>query len=237
MALVVETKHIAKTYADGTQALKDVSFEIADGEFLAIMGPSGSGKSTLLHILGLLDAPSSGEYRFEGVRVDHMDAHTLARIRNERIGFVFQQFNLLPHESVLENVFLPLYYSGVPRSLWLSRATAVIEEVGLSHRIDHEAYKLSGGEKQRVAIARALINNPRLIFADEPTGNLDSVSGSAVMDMFVSLHNAGRALVLITHDAHIAEYAEKTKILRDGTLADAPQKSARKSARPKTKTP
>ena len=176
---LIETKNITKTYIDGdteTKVLKDISFGIDRGEFVAIMGPSGSGKSTLLHVLGFLDKQTSGEYLVNGTLVDTYSDDELAKIRNEKIGFVFQSFNLLPRVSVLENVMLPLLYSSVPEEEWLGRAKAAVEAVGLSHRASYEASRLSGGEKQRTAIARALVNHPDIIFADEPTGNLDSQS-------------------------------------------------------------
>ena len=188
MPPLIEATDLAKIYADGTQALRSASFSIAKGEFVAIMGPSGSGKSTLLHILGFLDPQSSGTYRFNGKTLGDMSSDEIARVRNEDMGFVFQQFNLLPRETVLENVYLPLYYSDVPKRMWRERARLAIEQVGLAHRIDHEAYMLSGGEKQRVAIARPLINDPALVFADEPTGNLDSASGAGVMEILAKLH-------------------------------------------------
>jgi len=216
---LIEAVDLAKEYHDGTQALRRASFTIEQGEFVAIMGPSGSGKSTLLHILGFLDPQSSGTYRFRGRTAEETTPDELARIRNEDLGFVFQQFNLLPRQSVLENVYLPLYYSRVPKREWHKRAEDALGQVGLSHRLDHLAYTLSGGEKQRVAIARALINNPNLIFADEPTGNLDSAAGNSVMEILTALHAKGHTIILITHDKHIAEYAKRMLCIRDGTLA------------------
>lgn len=215
---LIEVTELAKTYPDGTHALRAATFSIHEGEFVAIMGPSGSGKSTLLHILGFLDPQTSGTYRFSGKDAVTLEPREVARIRNESIGFVFQQFNLLARQSVLENVYLPLYYSSVPRSEWHDRARKAIEEVGLGHRIDHQAYMLSGGEKQRVAIARALINRPTLIFADEPTGNLDTAAGSVVMDIVQRLHAEGHTVVLITHDQEIAEHAKRTIYIRDGAV-------------------
>jgi putative ABC transport system ATP-binding protein len=215
---LIEASGLTKTYADGTHALRGATFSIEEGEFVAIMGPSGSGKSTLLHILGFLDPQTSGTYRFKGRTLGEMSHDEIARVRNEELGFVFQQFNLLPRESVFNNVVLPLYYSDTPRSLWRERATQVIEEVGLSHRIDHDAFMLSGGEKQRVAIARALINDPTLIFADEPTGNLDSASGQAVLAMLKDLHAKGHTIILITHDMDIAQQAKRMLYIRDGML-------------------
>jgi putative ABC transport system ATP-binding protein len=215
---LIDAVDLAKTYPDGTQALRSARFSISPGEFVAIMGPSGSGKSTLLHILGFLDPQTAGTYRFKGRTVQEMSSDEVARVRNEDLGFVFQQFNLLPRESVLKNVYLPLYYSEVPRREWRTRAEKALEAVGLSHRLEHEAYMLSGGEKQRVAIARALINNPELIFADEPTGNLDSAAGRAVMEILSRLHGEGRTIVLITHDEEIARHAKRMLVIRDGAL-------------------
>lgn len=214
---LIDTEHLAKVYTDGTEALSDASITIVRGEFVAIIGPSGSGKSTLLHILGFLDPPTSGMYRYNGVLSTELGA-TLARVRNEQIGFVFQQFNLLPQESVRDNVYMPLYYSGVPRSAWTKKAERAVASVGLTHRLHARAYTLSGGEKQRVAIARALINDPALILADEPTGNLDSVAGKAVMDILARLHAEGRTIVLITHDLGIAAHAQRTIVVRDGRV-------------------
>ncbi len=223
MNALIEATDLTKTYADGTHALRGASFTIQEGEFVAIMGPSGSGKSTLLHILGFLDPQTSGTFRFKGKTLGEMEHHEIARVRNEELGFVFQQFNLLPRESVYNNVILPLFYSDVPRSEWRERAARVIEEVGLSHRIDHEAFMLSGGEKQRVAIARALINRPTLIFADEPTGNLDSASGKAVLSMLNDLHTKGHTVILITHDMQVAQQARRMLYIRDGMLeSDTP---------------
>lgn len=215
---LIEAIQLGKRYSDGTDALRGATFAVHRGEFVAIMGPSGSGKSTLLHILGFLDPQSSGTYRFKGKTAEDMTPTELARVRNEELGFVFQQFNLLPRENVLDNVCMPLYYSSVPSSEWRSRGEQAVAAVGLSHRLDAEAYTLSGGERQRVAIARALINNPTLIFADEPTGNLDSVAGSTVMDILRRLHTEGRTIILITHDEDVAKYAKRMLVIRDGTL-------------------
>lgn len=218
MIPIIEAIDLTKTFTDGTRALRGASFTIEQGEFVAIMGPSGSGKSTLLHILGFLDPQTTGTYRFLGKTSDDMSSDELARVRNEDLGFVFQQFNLLPRATVLENVFLPLYYSTIPKKDWRARAEVAIEAVGLSHRTEHEAFMLSGGEKQRVAIARALINNPKLIFADEPTGNLDSIAGKAVLKILRTLHKDGHTVVLITHDQDIADQAKRMLFIRDGQL-------------------
>lgn len=218
MIPLIEAIDLTKTYHDGTNALHGVSFVIQKGEFVAIMGPSGSGKSTLLHILGFLDPQTSGTYKFNGKRLEDLSPTELARVRNEDLGFVFQQFNLMPRQTVLENLYMPLYYSSVPKKEWRSRAEKAVEQVGLTHRFDHQAFMLSGGEKQRVAIARALINNPMLIFADEPTGNLDSKSGHDVLEILKKLHREGHTIVLITHDPKIADHAERVLYIHDGML-------------------
>ena len=228
MALI-EVKDLEKTYPDGTRALRGVSFSISEGEFVALMGPSGSGKSTLLHILGFLDQSTKGEYRFLGKTMDEYGPDELAHIRNKKMGFVFQMFNLLPRTSVLENVKLPLLYSTVKESLWEKQAKEAVLSVGLTERIDHEPAQLSGGEKQRVAIARALVNNPTLIFADEPTGNLDSESGEVIMDILERLNEKGHTILLITHESYTAEHAKRIIRIRDGKIeSDAQVNNRRK---------
>jgi putative ABC transport system ATP-binding protein len=217
MALI-EIRDIEKTYPDGTLALRGISFEVREGEFVAIMGPSGSGKSTLLHILGFLDRPTHGDYLYDGKAMSDYSSEELAHIRNKKFGFIFQMFNLLPRTSVLENVQLPLLYSGVKEDLWDARAKEAIDSVGLSHRLEFEPAKLSGGERQRVAIARALVNVPQVIFADEPTGNLDSKSGQIIMDILHKLHEAGHTVFLITHETYTAEHAERIIHIRDGKV-------------------
>ena len=202
-----------------TPALKEISFEIKSGEFVAIMGPSGSGKSTLLHMLGFLDEPTSGTLRFNDRLSSEYKGSEVARLRNKHMGFVFQSFNLLPRTTVLENVKLPLLYSGIAESLWHDMAMHVIKHVGLEHRIDHEPSQLSGGEKQRVAIARALVNNPSVIFADEPTGNLDSASGKAIMQVLRQMNEEEKkTVILITHETATAEYAQRIIRVRDGFI-------------------
>ncbi len=217
-----EVNKLEKTYYSegvGTEVLRGLSFSIEKGEFVSIMGPSGSGKSTLLHILGFLDHNTGGEFRFNSKSYEEYSEDEIARVRNEEIGFVFQQFNLLPRQSVLENVMLPLMYSDMPEKDWHNRAQEVIDIVGLTHRLDYEAYKLSGGEKQRTAIARALVNNPNVIFADEPTGNLDSKSGQAVMETLEKLHDdLGHTVVLITHETSTAEHADRIIYIKDGQV-------------------
>jgi putative ABC transport system ATP-binding protein len=217
-----EINNLQKIYSDEgaeTQVLFDVSFGIEKGEFVSIMGPSGSGKSTLLHILSFLDGHTGGEYRFKGKKYEEYGEDEIARVRNEEMGFVFQQFNLLPKESVYENVRLPLLYSDIPESEWDKRIRDAVAVVGLNHRIDYETYKLSGGEKQRTAIARALINKPEVIFADEPTGNLDSKSGKIVMETLQKLHDEmGHTIILITHETYTAEHADRIIHIKDGRI-------------------
>ncbi len=221
---LIEVNRLEKTYQENeestpTQALQDITFNLEEGEFLAIMGPSGSGKSTLLHILGFLERQSGGTYKFDGKAIEDHTDEELARVRNKKMGFVFQTFNLLPHTSVLENVKLPLLYSGVKESLWDEMARRAIDAVGLSHRALHQSAQLSGGEKQRVAIARALVNNPQVIFADEPTGNLDSKSGQAVMSILQDLNvKEKHTIVLVTHETYTAEHAKRIVHMMDGKL-------------------
>src|SRR3989344_3076318 len=218
---VISVKNLEKIYSDGeveTPALSGVSFDIREGEFVAIMGPSGSGKSTMLHILGMLDRPSGGQYLLEGKDMNSYQDDELAHLRNKKFGFIFQAFNLLARTSVLENVKLPLAYSGIAEAEQDKMALMAIGIVGLDHRVHHESSRLSGGEKQRVAIARALVNNPGVIFADEPTGNLDSKSGGQVMEFIDKLHEQGHTIILITHETYTAEYAERIIRLRDGRI-------------------
>ena len=229
MALI-ETKNIWKVYdSEGTktEALRGVSIEIKKGEFVAIMGPSGSGKSTLLQILGLLDNHTEGTYNFSGKNLGEYDQIEIAKIRNSKMGFVFQAFNLLPHETVLQNVKLPLIYSDKPESEWNKLAEEAVISVGLAHRMHHRAVQLSGGEKQRVAIARALVNSPDVIFADEPTGNLDSKSGQAIIEIIQKLNTEkGHTIILITHETYTAEYAQRIIRLLDGQIeSDEPVKN------------
>ena len=227
-----EVENLEKTYfgevAD-TKVLKGLNFTIEAGEFVSIMGPSGSGKSTLLHILGFLSDHTAGEYKFKGRRYEEHSGDEIAQIRNADMGFVFQSFNLLPRQTVFENVRLPLLYSSLPESEWKQRVKEVVDIVGLSHRLDYETYKLSGGEKQRVAIARALVNDPSVIFADEPTGNLDSKTGQAVMQTLQKLHDElGHTVVLITHETFTAEHADRMIYIVDGLIErDEPIKNRR----------
>jgi putative ABC transport system ATP-binding protein len=200
-------------------ALSDVSLEIGEGEFVAIVGPSGSGKSTMMHILGCLDRPTAGTYRLAGTPVDALDDDRLARLRSRTIGFVFQSYNLLPRTTAHDNVATPLLYPGVGRRERVARATAALERLGLADRLRHEPTELSGGQQQRVAVARAIVTDPALILADEPTGNLDSVSGRDVLAVLRELHAAGRTIVLITHDAEVAAAAGRQIHIRDGRIA------------------
>ncbi len=219
---LIEVRDLKKTYTDDgteTPAIRGLSFDIKKGEFVAVMGPSGSGKSTLLHILGFLDRQTSGEYRFDGREITDYKEEELSWVRNEKMGFIFQTFNLLPRTSVLENVELPLVYAGVKDAERKRIAKEAIEAVGLSHRASFEPNQLSGGERQRVAIARALVNDPAVIFADEPTGNLDSKSGRQVMEIIRELNEKhGHTVVLITHETYTANYSERIIKRLDGKI-------------------
>lgn len=221
MALIT-VENLTKSYGEGeteTPVLNGVSFTIEAGEFVAIMGPSGSGKSTLLHILGFLDTPTGGVYRFEEKPMEDYSAREIAHVRNKKFGFVFQAFNLLARTTVLENVKLPLLYSAVPRREHEKLARRAIDAVGLTHRLSFQPSQLSGGEKQRVAIARALVNDAQVIFADEPTGNLDSKSGATVMEIIQQLNEReGRTIILITHETRTAERARRILRVMDGTI-------------------
>jgi len=219
---VIELGGVGKTYRSGSlevDALRDVTLTIDRREFVAIVGPSGSGKSTLMHIIGCLDVPTAGTYRLAGADVQSLDEDQLAEVRNRRIGFVFQQFNLLSSLSAWRNVELPLVYSGVDPAERRTRALAALAQVGLADRADHRPGELSGGQQQRVAVARALVTEPALILADEPTGNLDSTSTADVLGLLDDLHRAGRTIVLITHDAEVAAHAGSTVLIRDGRVA------------------
>ena len=219
---LIEVTNLTKVYDDGqikTPVLHGISFKIERGEFVSIMGPSGSGKSTLLHLLGFLDDYTSGSYRFNNEEARSYTGDEIARIRNEKLGFIFQSFNLLSNTTVLENVKLPLLYSSTPESEWDSRAMNAVQSVGLEHRATFDVSKLSGGERQRVAIARALVCNPEVIFADEPTGNLDSKSGDVVMSILQKLNEElGHTIILITHETDTAEHAKRIIRIKDGLL-------------------
>jgi len=219
---MIEARQIRKVYRlseeASTVALDGVSFDIEEGEFVAIMGPSGCGKSTLMHIMGFLDRPSSGSYKFKGRSINELSDNELARIRNEQMGFVFQMFNLLPRTSIYDNVRLPLAYSRFSKKEKDRRIREAIDSVGLTERINHMPNQLSGGEQQRVAIARAIVCDPMIVFADEPTGNLDSSSGQQVMEILQEMNRKGRSIVLVTHDEDIANMAKRIIRLKDGRL-------------------
>ncbi len=218
--MLIKVQNLKKQYETGeviTKILHGLSFEIKAGEFVSIMGPSGSGKSTLMHILGLLDRPTSGTYYFENQDVSQLDDDQLAKLRNQKIGFVFQAFHLLPKTTVLENVILPLTYSH-NKGDHKKQAKKVLESVNLSHRLNYHSNQISGGEKQRVAIARALVNDPDVVFADEPTGNLDSKSGKQVMEILQALNDRGKTVILVTHETYTAEHADRIISIKDGLI-------------------
>jgi putative ABC transport system ATP-binding protein len=218
---IIEVKDITKHYSLGTQtveALRGVSFNIEQGEFIAIMGPSGSGKSTLMNIIGCLDSPTDGTYHLNQQEVSTLEGDELAGIRNKEIGFVFQNFHLLARNSALDNVMLPLKYAGIDKLNQMKIAKDALIQVGLESRMDHQPSELSGGQQQRVAIARALVNNPSILFADEPTGNLDSQTGHDVMQLFHNLHQQGQTIILITHENDIAAEAQRTIFIKDGLI-------------------
>ena len=220
---MISMRGIKKVYTMGhvqVEALRGIDLEIAANEYVAVVGPSGSGKSTLMNILGCLDTPTSGEYLLSGEAVGGLDRNRLAEIRNKRIGFVFQNFNLLPYASALENVELPLLFGGVGTRERHERAAAMLARVGLEDRMEHKPTELSGGQMQRVAIARALVNDPAIVLADEPTGNLDSASGQAIVSLFRELHAAGQTIVLITHDSSIARLASRVVRMQDGAIVE-----------------
>jgi putative ABC transport system ATP-binding protein len=227
--IVIRTYDLWKTYVMGDQeihAVSGVDIEIKRGEYVAIMGPSGSGKSTLMNLIGCLDTPSKGSYLLNGKQVSQMNDNELARIRNEEIGFVFQTFNLLPRATALHNVELPLVYAGVPTKDRQERAKLALSKVELSERMTHRPNELSGGQRQRVAVARALVNNPSILLADEPTGNLDSKTGLEIMGLFEKLHQTGNTIVLVTHEADVAAYAYRTIHIRDGKVENDVRRAA-----------
>lgn len=232
---IVQLQEVRKHYQMGpvvVEALRGVSFVIQPGEYLSIMGPSGCGKSTLLNVLGCLDRPTSGRYWLGGQDVSALDDDALSAIRGTRLGFVFQSYNLIPQLTVLENIEVPLFYQGWPEDRSRERARQMAERVGLGHRLHHRPYELSGGQQQRVAIARALVNDPLLILADEPTGNLDSVSGREILELFDELHAQGKTLVLVTHDPGVAERAQRILRLRDGLVESDARKTAPATPQP-----
>jgi putative ABC transport system ATP-binding protein len=220
--IVIRTEALAKVYQMGAEevhALRGIDVEIRKGEYVAIMGPSGSGKSTLMNLIGCLDSPSSGRYWLAGRLVSELDDDELAYIRNKEIGFVFQTFNLLPRATALHNVELPLIYNGTPAEERIERAKKALERVDLMPRMNHKPNELSGGQRQRVAIARALVNNPSIVLADEPTGNLDSKTGEEIMHLFANLHGQGNTIILVTHEMDIAQHAHRVIFIRDGKIA------------------
>lgn len=231
--LLIEAKNLQKVYENEevkTIALKKADFNVEKGEFIAIMGPSGSGKSTLMHIISFLTNPSGGEYIFKGNNTEKMDEEERAEARNKEIGFVFQSFNLLPRTSVFDNVRLPLIYSDRPTNKHNELVNEAIKSVGLEHRKNYLSNQLSGGEKQRVAIARALVNDPDILFADEPTGNLDSKSGTQIMRILESLNNEGKTIIMVTHEKDTAEHAKRIIYLRDGEITKDIKVTNRKSS-------
>jgi len=220
---IIELKEITKTYKRGEEdlhVLRSISFSVAEGDFVAIIGPSGSGKSTLMNTIGLLDVPTSGSYTLDGVVTEHMSDNALAVLRNQKIGFIFQQFNLLPRLSAMENVELPMIYAGIPKKERRERANNMLKMLGMGERGHHKPSELSGGQQQRVAIARALAISPSLILADEPTGALDSRTGEEVLELILQLNAQGNTVVLITHDHHIANNAKRVVSLKDGAIID-----------------
>lgn len=221
--MIIKLEHINKNYGEGNiqvAALKDVCLEVEEGEYLAIMGPSGSGKSTLMNILGCLDTPTSGSYSFDGREISGFTENELSNLRLNSVGFIFQQFHLLPQETALDNVALPLGYAGIDRKKRYMMAHDALERVGLGERVDHKPNQLSGGQKQRVAIARAMVNNPRILLADEPTGALDQKSGKQIMELFAKLNEEGATVIMITHDANVAAHAKRQLKIVDGMLLD-----------------
>lgn len=218
---IISLDHIARHYNVGTEviyALRNITLEIYKGDYIALMGPSGSGKSTLMNVIGCLDTPTEGEYILNEKSVARMSDDELAEVRNKDIGFVFQTFNLLPRQTALENVGLPLVYAGIPKAIRIQKAEHALDQVGLKDRMHHRPNELSGGQRQRVAIARALVNDPAIILADEPTGNLDSKTSVEIMGLFETIHKAGNTIIVVTHEEDIAQYAHRIVRIKDGTV-------------------
>ena len=221
--MILEMHHIYKDYYPGNMVvpvLKDVNLNVENGEYLAIMGPSGSGKSTLMNIIGCLDKPTKGDFRLDGLDILNLSENALADVRLNKLGFVFQNFQLLPRQTAVENVALPLIYAGVSKKERLKRAAAALDKVGLSDRLDFVPNQLSGGQKQRVAIARAMVNQPKILLADEPTGALDSKSSAQVMDLFTTLNQEGVTVIMITHDSHVAGFAKRRVDIFEGEISE-----------------
>lgn len=221
--MILEMNHIYKDYFPGNMVvpvLKDINLTVEDGEYLAIMGPSGSGKSTLMNIIGCLDKPTKGDFRLDGLDILNLNENALAEVRLKKLGFVFQNFQLLPKQTAIENVALPLIYAGVGKRERLKRAAAALDKVGLSERVNFLPNQLSGGQKQRVAIARAMVNRPKILLADEPTGALDSKSSAQVMDLFTTLNQEGVTVIMITHDGHVAGFAKRVVDIFDGEISE-----------------
>ncbi|GAB4140253.1 MAG: ABC transporter ATP-binding protein [Bacteroidia bacterium] len=230
---IISLEHISRVYNIGSEtiyALRDISLDIFKNEYVALMGPSGSGKSTLMNVLGCLDTPSGGSYTLNGKAVDQMSDNELAAVRNKEIGFVFQTFNLLPRQTALENVMLPLVYAGIPKAERQKKAEHALEQVGLKDRMLHRPNELSGGQRQRVAVARALVNDPAIILADEPTGNLDSKTSVEIMGLFEQIHQSGNTIIVVTHEEDIAQYAHRIVRVKDGLIEkDYPNTSIRRA--------
>ena len=228
---MIQVSHISKIYKNDsveTIALSDVSFEIDKGEFVAIMGPSGSGKSTLMHILGALDSPTSGSYVLDGENIENLNEDELSDIRNRKIGFIFQAYNLLPRITALKNVMLPMMYAGIPKDERLAKAKKYLEMVGLSDRIEHTSNQLSGGQQQRVAIARGLVMDPAILLADEPTGNIATNQAEEIMEIFQKINREGHTIIMITHEPHVAEHAKRIIHILDGKIVEDKKNGKRK---------